>query len=114
MSILHGFAMFGNRRKRWLDDACVTIGRANFCNDRGTFSRLRIVAMAQWLSRVFRAHHESVAAKISKAGRDASWRSVARDDCFAAGSRQSATRAGAKRRARNAVGLGHRRAMRPT
>ncbi|MGY3589239.1 hypothetical protein ACVIGB_001804 [Bradyrhizobium sp. USDA 4341] len=48
-------------------DVDVTIGRANFCNDGGTFSRLRIVPIAQALSRVFRAHHETVAAKISKA-----------------------------------------------
>ncbi|MCC8963823.1 hypothetical protein H8A95_16255 [Bradyrhizobium sp. Pear76] len=66
MSILHVFAIFGNRRKRWVDDACVTIGRANFSNDGGTFSRLRVVPMAQALSRVFRAHHESVAAKSAR------------------------------------------------
>jgi hypothetical protein len=59
--------MFGNGRKRVVDDVYVTIGRANFCSDGGTFSRLRIVPIAQTLSRVFRAHHESVAAKIRKA-----------------------------------------------
>ncbi|MBR1207033.1 MULTISPECIES: hypothetical protein [unclassified Bradyrhizobium] len=50
-----------------VDDVHVTIGRANFCNDGGTFSRLRIVPIAQALSRLFRAHHESIAAKISTA-----------------------------------------------
>ncbi|MHC2251289.1 hypothetical protein ACVILK_000981 [Bradyrhizobium embrapense] len=51
-----------------MDDVHVTIGRANFCRDGGTFSRLRIVPIAQALSRVFRVDHENVAAKISKAG----------------------------------------------
>ncbi|WP_426442937.1 hypothetical protein [Bradyrhizobium genosp. P] len=66
-------------------DAYVTIGRPNFSADRGTFFALRIESIAQLLPllpRVFRAHHESVGAQISKASRDASWLHVAGCDCF--------------------------------